>query len=76
MAAEWMHRRDAAMPYATWRPFPSDAIVQIRNAFGESNIGPAGDFWWGYATELGEISEGVIIAARRLDKPKRMNHDH
>ncbi len=68
MVTDWTYRwRDAPMPYQTWKPYPAEAIVQIVNAHGDGKIGPAGDFWWGW--ERGN-SEGVITAARRLDRPK------
>lgn len=70
MTAEWKSRRDAGMPFQTWKPFPPEAIVQIKNAFGDSRIGPAKSFWWGYEEELGGVGEGVITAARRLDREK------
>lgn len=66
----WLLRRDAGMPYQEWRPFPPEAVVQVKNAHGESRIGPASSFWWGYEEELGVIGEGVICKARRLDRPK------
>jgi hypothetical protein len=58
------------MPYQTWKPFPPEAIVQARTAFDQEVIGPAGKLWWGYETDLGRISESVIVKARRLDRPK------
>jgi hypothetical protein len=68
---KWLFRdRHAAYPFQEWRAFPNDAIVQIKNAWGESRIGLASSFWWGYETELGDIGEGVITQARRLDRPK------
>lgn len=69
--SEWVRRQNAPFPFQTWRPFPKEAIVQIRNAHGQRNIGPAGSFWWGYEEEAGEVGEGVITAARRLDRPKK-----
>lgn len=67
---EWKNRfQDAFMPYQEWQPFPSEAIVQVRNSYGDSRIGPASSFWWGFEMELGQIGEGVIMKARRLDKP-------
>lgn len=67
----WKHRHyDAPMPYQTWNAFPLDAIVQIKNRHGDTSIGRAGEFWWGYETECGETGEGVIVAARRLDRPR------
>jgi len=66
---EWQLRRNSSMPWQTWRAFPADAIVQIKNAYGDSRIGLAGSFWWGYEDEGAEIGEGVIISARRLDQP-------
>ena len=68
----WLERRrDAPLPFQTWHAFPPEAIVQIKNFWGDSRIGLAKDFWWGYETELGGIGEGVIVKARRLDRPKR-----
>lgn len=68
---EWLNRRDhASMPFQAWEPFPPDAIVQIKNVYGQSSIGPATAFWWGYEQEMGEIGDGVIIQARRLDRPR------
>lgn len=64
------YRRDSSFPYQNWRPFPDEAIVKAYNAYGHSQIAPAGSLWWGYEEECGVISEGVIIKARRLDKPK------
>lgn len=66
---DWMLRRDTHMPRQNWKPFPCDAIVQIKNAYGDTKIGPAHSFWWGYEEESGGIGESVITQARRLDKP-------
>lgn len=66
----WHH---ASMPYQNWTPFPPHAIVKVMNRYGESKIGPASSFWWGYEEELGETGEGVIVRARRLDKPKPLS---
>lgn len=69
--------RDAAMPYQNWQPFPSEAIVLVKNKFGDRTIAQAKDLWWGYEQDLGCTSEGVIIEARRLDRPKRGgNHEN
>lgn len=65
-----IQRRDSSMPYQTWRAFPPEAVVQIWNAYGDTRIGPASSFWWGYEQECGSIGEGVIIRARRLDRPR------
>jgi hypothetical protein len=74
MASKWLDRlSDAPFPYQEWRPFPYDAIVQVRSAFYPDvpdAIGPAGSFWWGYEREMGGIGEGVIIKCRRLDRSK------
>jgi hypothetical protein len=68
MASEWKDRFvEAPMPYQVWMAFPPDAIVQVKNIFGESNIGPAKDFWWGFERDN---PCGVIRHARRLDRPK------
>lgn len=65
-----LNRRDSSMPYQTWRAFPPEAIVLVKNAYGDSRIGLAGDMWWGYENDGGCISEGVITKAKRLDRPK------
>ena len=70
MTATWLYRRDFPMPYQESCPFPPCAIVQIKNVYGESRIGPASAFWWGYKVDLGQIGEGVIFKARRLDRRK------
>lgn len=74
MTDGWKKRfRDARMPYQNWMPFPKDAIVQVRSAFFPDvpdSIGPASSFFWGYEQEFGDIGEGVICSARRLDKPR------
>jgi hypothetical protein len=67
MASEWQYRTEARYPFQLWVAFPGMAIVQIKNVYGESRIGRAGDFWWGY--EAGN-PEGVIVKARRLDRIK------
>lgn len=61
---------DAPMPYQEWRPFPPEAIVQIKNGYGDSRIGPVSSFWWGFEQEFGCAGEGVILFARRLDRTK------
>ena len=53
-------------------PFPAEAIVEIASTHGVTAIGPARKFWWGDEQEVGEIGEGVITRARRLDKPKEL----
>jgi hypothetical protein len=69
MLIKYLLRRDSSMPYQNWNAFPSEAIVQVKNAYGDNRIAVSKDLWWGYESECGEIDEGVIIAARRLDKP-------
>lgn len=66
---EWLSRWDAPMPFQTWRPFPEDAIVCVEGPDGERNTGPVTKFWWGYEQDMGRISDGVIVRARRLDRP-------
>lgn len=75
MTSNWQHRCDSSFPYQTWEPFPPEAIVLIKNAYGDSRIGPAKRFWWGYETDFGTIAEGVIVQAKRLDKPKDKSND-
>ncbi len=72
-ATKWSKRWDSSMPFQDWKPFPEDAIVQVRSCYWpdvSDSIGPASSFFWGYEEELGEIGEGVITRARRLDKPR------
>lgn len=70
--SDWVHRREAAMPFQTWMPFEPDDIVQVKNAHGDSATGPARLFWWGYETWGGVVTETVITSARRLSKKKVM----
>ena len=58
---------DAPLPYQKWQPFPPEAIVQVVDVHDRKVIGPAYRFWWGYEPDF----DGVIVKARRLDKPKR-----
>ena len=68
--ARWLTRRDdAPFPFQNWTPFPPEAIVQVRGRNG-SRIAVSKDLWWGYAEEMGDTSDGVILRARRLDRPK------
>lgn len=69
--SEWKYRRNSAYPYQTWREFPPNAIVLVKNAYGDRKIDLAKNLWWGYEREFDQVGEGVIIAAKRLDKPKR-----
>jgi hypothetical protein len=34
----FLHRADAAYPFQNWQPFPSGAIVQVKNQYGVSRI--------------------------------------
>ena len=68
--SEWKYRRDYWLPYQEWREFPSNAIVMVKNAYGDKRIDVVKNLWWGYERELDQIGEGVIIAAKRLDRPK------
>ena len=70
MSSKILDRRDASMPFQEWLPFPPEAIVQVWNVFGESRIAQSVDLWWGHEFEMGGTAEGVIVRARRLDKPK------
>ena len=67
----WKRRCDSSFPFQTWKPFPDDAIVLVKNAYDDSRIDLVKNFWWGYERELGQIGEGVIIKAKRLDRPKK-----
>ena len=69
----WVYRRDSSFPYQTWKPFPDDAIVLVKGIDGDRNIGPAKDFWWGYEDGFSGPTEGVIIAAKRLERPLKRN---
>ena len=66
----YITRYRSTFPFQTWKPFPPEAIVCVANKYFEKRIGLARKFWWGYERECGEVGEGVIIFARRLDKPK------
>jgi hypothetical protein len=66
----FLHRADAAYPFQNWQPFPSGAIVQVKNQYGVSKIDMSENLWWGYERELGVLGEAVITRARRLDRPK------
>jgi hypothetical protein len=65
------HRREATFPYQTWMPFDPSAIVLVKNEYGDRRIAQVKDLWWGYATEMGAASEGVIVEAKRLDRPRK-----
>jgi len=65
-----LKRNDSPLPFQTWRAFAAQEIVQVWNAYGDSRVGPASDFWWGYEQEMGCTSDGVIIRARRLCRPR------
>lgn len=67
---ELTRRQDAPMPFQEWNAFPPDAIVLAKNKYGERRIELAGNLYWGYWEELGEVADGVIMSARRLDYPK------
>lgn len=67
----WLQRkRDASMPYQNWHPFASSDWVEIQNAYGDTTKGFAGDFWWGYEEDCGDIGEGVVIKTRRIARMK------
>lgn len=68
--SEMKLRRNSSMPFQEWRAFPDDAIVLVKNAFGDTRIDVAGNLWWWYEEEFGSIGEGVIVSARRLDRIK------
>jgi hypothetical protein len=63
----FLERRNSAWPYQYWNQFPPEAIVQVKNVHGDSAIGLAKDFWWGFDSD----SEATIVKARRLDRLKR-----
>ncbi len=66
----WLKRNDYGLPYQTWCPFNKNDIVEVKNMYGETKIGPAHSFWWGYENTIGVISEGTIIEARLIPQPK------
>lgn len=66
----FIKRRDSSFPFQHWKAFPSEAIVLVKNAYGDRRIDQAKNLWWGYEIECGELGEGVIIEARRLDRPR------
>jgi hypothetical protein len=60
----------ASFPYQEWKPFPPEAIVQVKSSFdGHPVIAQAKDLWWGWEDGL-DGEESVIRYARRLDTPK------
>ncbi len=63
----FIERKASVNPYQEWRVFPLEAIVQVKTVEGNSSIGQAKDFWWGYKAEEKE----VIAKARLLDQPTR-----
>lgn len=63
-------RRDTWMPYQIWNAYPPEAIVLVKNAYGARRIDLAGKLWWGYQEEMGCVSDGVIMEAKRLDRPR------
>ena len=67
---EWKIRREVEYPYQNYSWFPPEAIVLCVGYYGNRTIDLAKNLWWGYETELGEIGEGVIMKAKRLDTPK------
>lgn len=67
----WLRYRDSSLPYQDHCPFPDDAIVQARSYFWPEvpdTIALAKHLWWGYESDFGEVGEGVIAKARRLDR--------
>jgi hypothetical protein len=68
----FIYRLDSSLPYQTWNAFPPEAIVLVYNAYGDGTIDQAKNLWWGFEREFGKISEGVIVKAKRLDKPKKI----
>lgn len=67
------YRKNYSFPYQKWEEFPPEAIVLVYNAYGDSKIDYVKNLWWGYENESGQIDEGVIVRAKRLDKPKLKN---
>ena len=67
---DFIYRSNSSFPFQTWNAFPPEAIVLVYNAYGDGKIDIAKNLWWGYERELGSIGEGVIVKAKRLDKPK------
>lgn len=66
---KWLYRwHDAPMPYQEWREFAPDQFVEIANAYGDVRRGYAREYWWGYEEECGQISEGVIVRARPIER--------
>lgn len=71
--SDWVYRKDTSMPYQMWKPFPDEALVQVSSYYEDvpDVIGLVKNFWWGYEEEVGQVGEGVIKRARRLDRPLR-----
>ena len=69
----WKYRYKISMPFQTWcHGLPDGTIVQVRSYYEDvpDNVGPVESFWWGYDTEFGVVSEGVIASYRVLSKTK------
>jgi len=66
-----LERRNSSFPFQTWNAFPLEAVVLVKNAYGESKVDLAKNLWWGYEQEMGSVSEGVIVKAKRLDRAKK-----
>ena len=66
----FLDRRDSGLPFQNWNAFPPEAIVMVKNAYGDCRIDQAKNLWWGYEIECGAIGEGVIVQAKRLDRPR------
>lgn len=65
---QFLHRQDFPWPYQNVNPYPGSAIVLVLNEIGERRIAMAKDLWWGVERSN---PEGVIVKARRLDRPRR-----
>jgi hypothetical protein len=79
----FLNRCEIGMPYQNWNvlsqnnlrkdTFPPEAIVLVKNGYGESRIDLVKNLWWGYEMELGHVADSVITRARRLDRRRNVN---
>jgi len=56
------------MPYQQWKPFPDDAMVEVKNIYGDSRTGVVSSFWWGYEDNN---LEGTIYHCRLTESSEQ-----
>lgn len=68
--SEYKFRAMSLMPYQSWKPYPDGAIVLAYNSYDDRVIAQVKDLWWGYEEDMGSVAEGVLVKAKRLDRPR------